>query len=172
MEHNRKEDRIYSLIPAFSFRVSFSGGIELDNIPFAEVSGIRVELPYEEVWDGGVNNVSYKLPKQIKLDNLVLKRGAIPHPDKFVEWCEKAIYYFDFNPCSVSVMLVDGDTQIKGWEFKNAYPVKFETSTLDAVKNEIVVETVELVYSEIKTIPSPETEKLNSIVNKTIVAGK
>ena len=69
-------------------------------------------------------------------------------------------------------MLVDGDTQIKGWEFKNAYPVKFETSTLDAVKNEIVVETVELVYSEIKTIPSPETEKLNSIVNKTIVADK
>ena len=92
MAQTKKEDEIYSLLPAFSFRVDFSGGVEAENIPFTEVSGIKVDIPYEEVWGGGENNHVFKLPKPVKLPNLVLKKGTVPHPNKFIAWCEKTIY--------------------------------------------------------------------------------
>ncbi len=149
-EKNRKENEIYSLIPAFSFRVSFSGALEVDNVPFVEVSGINMEIPYDEISEGGVNNTVYKLPKPIKLLNLVLKKGAMPKPNEFLHWCNKAIYDFQFEPCNVKVDLVNGDEIIKYWDIKNAYPVKLNISSFDANKNEIVIETIELAYSEVK----------------------
>ncbi len=117
-EKNRKENEIYSLIPAFSFRVSFSGALEVDNVPFVEVSGINMEIPYDEISEGGVNNTVYKLPKPIKLLNLVLKKGAMPKPDNFLRWCNNAIYHFQFEPCMVTIALVNGDEIIKDWNLK------------------------------------------------------
>lgn len=167
-DDNRKENEIYSLIPAFSFRVSLEDGVSAEDIPFEEVSGIRAEIQYEEVVDGGVNNTSYKLPKPIKYPNLVLKRGSMPQTDEFVEWCENAIYYFIFKPCTVKVELVNGDQTIKGWKFKNAYPVKFESTDLGAQKNEIIIETVELAYSSMEVIPSNKAQQKDSIASKIV----
>ncbi len=165
---NRKEDEIYSLVPAFSFRVDFVDGVKADNVSFAEVSGIRADIPCEEVWSGGENDWVYKLPKPVKLSNLVLKKGILPHPNEFVVWCQKAIYEFEFVPATMIVSLVGGDdTMIKAWEITNAYPVRFEASSFDANKNEIVIETIELAYSKIQLYKSPETEDIDNINSKT-----
>ena len=56
---------------------------------------------------------------------------------------------------------------IKSWEISNAYPVRFEASSFDANKNEIVIETVELAYSKIHLYKSPETEDIDNINSKT-----
>lgn len=164
---DRKEEEIYSLIPAFSFRVDFGEGVDADNIPFVEVSGIQVDIPYDEVWGGGENNRVYKLPKSVKLPNLVLKKGVVPHPNKFVAWCENAIYNFEFQPVTVTVSLVNGDEAVKSWEFSHAYPVKFEVSSFDANKNELVIETIELAYAEVRLNNSPESKPLKDILEKT-----
>ena len=164
----RKENEIYSLVPAFSFRVDFVDGLKAENVSFSEVSGLRVDIPCEEVSSGGENDWIYKLPKPVKLSNLILKKGILPHPNEFVAWCKKAIYEFEFVPATIIVSLIgEDDTMIKSWEISNAYPVKFEASSFDANKNEIVIETVELAYSKIHLYKSPETEDIDNINSKT-----
>lgn len=172
-EKNRKEDQIYSLVPAFSFRVDFLDGVKADNVSFTEVSGIKIDIPFEEVRSGGENDIVYKLPKPVRLSNLVLKRGILPHPNEFVAWCQKAIYEFEFVPATVIVSLVGkNDTMIKAWEISDAYPVKFEASSFDANKNELVIETVELAYSKIRLFKSPEADVIDKISSKTKTKSK
>ena len=109
MENKKKEDQQYSLIPAYNFKVGFDGASKDEELSFSEASGIRSEIQYEEIWEGGVNNTSYKLPKAVKFPHLVLKKGSVPQTDSFVQWCEKAIYSLVFEPHTVQVVLNDGD---------------------------------------------------------------
>ena len=85
MENKKKEDQQYSLIPAYNFKVGFDGASKDEELSFSEASGIRSEIQYEEIWEGGVNNTSYKLPKAVKFPHLVLKKGSVPQTDSYLQ---------------------------------------------------------------------------------------
>ena len=109
------------------------------------------ELQTEDVVCAGENRYVYHLPKPAKTKNLVLKHAFDKQPSDIVKWADDAIYKFKFRLYDVIVELVDeNDETVKVWYFCEAYPIKLSYSDLNASKNEIVIETLELAYKYTK----------------------
>ena len=150
----------YAYIPAFYFKVAFLElGVEIGDIEtrFQEVSGIQEEMTVEEIEEGGINEYVHKLPKRTKFSNLVLKRALSTVPSVIAKWADNAILNYKFQLCQVNVSLMkavkaDKETkyeEVKTWHFFGAYPVKIQWSDLNAQKNDLVIETLELAFRNV-----------------------
>ncbi|MDR0757631.1 MAG: phage tail protein [Tannerella sp.] len=140
---------MWDLPVAFYFRVTIDG----EEFPFKEVSGLSVEMETENIKEGGVNDFEYKLPKQIKHGNLVLKRALAPVSSGNVQWIKQWIEN-DFSTLpktkNIVVSLIDADQKPKAsWTCTDAYPVKWEAENFDAEKNVLAVEAIEFVYKRL-----------------------
>jgi len=137
--------------------VSFYFQVEFENetaVPFKEVSGLSVELETETIQEGGVNEHDYKLPKQIKHANLVLKRALLPLSNSLETWICNCLGN-DFSQSivtkNISVKLLDEKGEpLRGWVCSGAYPVKWDIESFEAEKNAVVIESVEFTYLEQK----------------------
>lgn len=144
---------MYYPLVGFYFTVTLpESGNDID-AAFQEVSGINIEMDLMDHKEGGNNNFVWKLPKPPKYDRLKLSRGVMLRSSVFRDWCQTCLInnYDLSNPIvlkNVTVMLLDpeGRPAMK-WTFYNAYPVKWSLSDLDAIKNQILVETVELTFT-------------------------
>lgn len=136
---------------AFYFRVEFHGGNNIPDTSFAEVAGLSVELETEALREGGENNFVHNLPLRLKQGRLVLKRALEPLDNKLENWVMRNLeggFSQGFSPLNISILLMDGSgSPLAQWMCDNAYPVKWEISSLDARKNELVIETLELSYN-------------------------
>jgi len=135
-------------LAGFHFLVTFMGvdGQTANDISFQEVSGLTFELETEEVKEGGENRFSHKLPMPAKYSNLVLKRGTMRNTG-LLKWFKNAIQNFQFKPVTLNVALLNENHEpVMSWNFVNAYPVKWSVSDLDAGKNEVMIDTLELSY--------------------------
>jgi phage tail-like protein len=131
--------------PAFTGRFKF----KLDNIDigmFTEVSGLSVQIDVEELVEGGQNQFVHKLPGRMKWPNLVLKRGYTGDHELY-DWAAARTDNGDVIRRQIAITLMDqAGNPVKRWEFTNAWPVKWELSELDASKNEVSIETIEIAH--------------------------
>lgn len=134
-------------LPAFCFKV------QIDDIPneifFKSVGGLKFETEVVDYRAGGVNNSTYKLVGATKWPNIVLKRGFTTEQAQLVEWRNQWLSREVRRRERKNGTIIQLDTQLneKGkWEFVEAWPVKWELSELDAAKNEIAIETLELAH--------------------------
>lgn len=135
---------------SFYFKVEFSGITGNPNSSvdtrFQEVTGFTAEIVTEELQEGGENRFTYRVPKNAKYGNLVLKRGVMMNTG-LTEWVSDAIDNFKFNPANVVVTLLNEEGQpLVSWDFFMVYPVKWSTSDLKAQDNALLIETLELAY--------------------------
>ena len=141
----------FELPVAFYFTVAMAGGaIPVPDAAFKEVSGIGSELEVETVTEGGENRFQHKLPKTVKQQNLVLKRGLSNMLSGLVIWCKATLEGDHILPIQtqiVTVSLMNAlGLPIRVWIFDRAYPIKWSVGGFDAMKNELAVETIELAY--------------------------
>lgn len=138
----------------FYFKVEFvnvAGASNDTEQRFQEVSGLSVEVETEEVRDGGENRFVYKLPKQAKYPNLVLKRGLLKST-ALLKWFKSAMNaYFTvpaiFQPSDILITLLDdAGKPYAVWSVVQAYPLKWSTSDFKSTDNSVVVETIEFAY--------------------------
>ena len=141
-----------AVIPTYHFLVSFLDQGGQDKISFRDVSGFDSELQVEEVASGGENGVNYKLPKSVRYGNLKLSRALRSgNLDRITQWAEKAIQDFDISFKTVVVSLLNEKQEtVRSWRFTDAYPVKLTFNELNATKNDLVIETLELAYKFMK----------------------
>jgi phage tail-like protein len=141
---------------AFYFKVSFPGSSEIEDTSFKEVSGINTELDVESVEEGGENRFSHQLPKRAKHNNLVLKRGLTTSSSNLYKWVKENIegdFSALFTTKMVQIDMLNEEGQaLYSWTCDNAYPIKWEIDGLDANKNEVVIETIELAYNTLNRI--------------------
>ncbi len=137
-------------ITGFYFRLSFPLELGLFDTSFKEVSGMSMEMGTEEIAEGGENRFKHRVPTGAKYQNLVLKRGLTTSVSALSLWCESTIgggLSSSITTQTILVSLMDeSGFPIKNWSFVNAWPVKWEFSPLDSMKNEIVIETLEFTY--------------------------
>ncbi|WP_306115285.1 MULTISPECIES: phage tail protein [unclassified Roseovarius] len=137
---------------AFRFNVSFaspSGTV----VVFQEVSGLEADLGTEPVVEGGENRFVHALPGVAKHGNLVLKRGMSEGSALLVTWCRDTLEGgfdkpIEVHDLEVSLVNDEGDA-VAIWVIQQAYPVKMQAAGFDAMKNELMIETIELAYSKI-----------------------
>jgi len=137
-------------LPGFYFRLTFPLELGLADTSFKEVSGMSMEMGIEEIAEGGENRFKHRVPTGAKYQNLVLKRGVTSSISLLSLWCEATIgggLSSTIITQTVILSLLDEDSfPIKNWSFINAWPVKWEFSPLDSMKNEILIESLELSY--------------------------
>ncbi len=136
----------------YHFLVSFDGLIESPmDFRFQSVSGLSAEIEYEEVREGGVNQYSHQLPVRSKFPELVLKRGMFLG-SQVVRWIDDALNNFTFRPINMRITLMnEKHAPLQIWNVIHVLPKKLETSSFNAERSELVVETITLSYNYYKT---------------------
>lgn len=143
--------------PGFYFRVTVlgAGGLaaELTGVDasFQEVSGIESRWDTEEVAEGGENRFVHRLPRPAKYSDLVLKRGLVYRDSFFAEWVGQSIGSSLTLPLITQNLLVtllgaEGDPLV-AWVFVNAWPLRWEVTGLDSLRNELATERLEFAYN-------------------------
>lgn len=137
----------------FRFAVVFLvGGLAPNplDIRFQKVSGLQAKIEVDSVGEGGQNLYSHRLPRRVSYDNLVLERGFVTGSLLNAEFMA-AMSLFRFTPGNVMVTLLDErGLPISAWMFLKAYPVRWATADLDANDEKIVIDTLELAYTQMQ----------------------
>ena len=133
--------------PAFHFEVEIDGS----TYPFRSCSGLKSETKPVTVEEGGVNTHVHQLVGQTSFPPLTLKQG----------FCDAAspLYnmYLDFTANEAkpgqgkkrfngSIRQIGPNGTAAKWVFNKAWISKWEGPDLDATKNEISIESIEIVH--------------------------
>jgi len=123
---------------------------------FTQISGLGVQLNYTPVRSGGYNNEVYHLPGGVNRGALTLKRGLASFASPLMQWCLGTASGSNFiEPKTIVVMLQDKNPNyppVMTWMLYNAIPVKWEIDELDAKKSDIVIESIEIVFSNMDVV--------------------
>ncbi|MHA7129192.1 phage tail protein [Algoriphagus namhaensis] len=137
----------YAPPTAFYFKVKFFKYDEMES-SFQEVSGLKVTVKVTEKKEGGDNDYVHYLPNPPVFTDLVLKRCLLSN-SKLTTWCQDALERFKFEPLDMQIILLGPDgVNMASWTVHRAYPISWELSVLNSLKNELVVETLTLKYNK------------------------
>jgi phage tail-like protein len=153
---------------AYFFEVT----IDQENIayPFRSCSGLKIESTVVELEEGGFNLTTRKLIGRTKFPNIVLKRGFCGPLSAL--YALKMRFMNDLPGGSPKDTRWVGPNRISGvitqkgpngsctkWRFLNGWVCKWEGPDLDATKNEISIETVEIAHEGLYMLPDTSEQK-------------
>lgn len=128
---------------------SYSFLVEIDGVAsaaFKSVSGLGAEAEVIEYREGSDPvSSSRKLPGRVKYPNVTLKRGLTASRDLWQWWETVADGAVQRRNVAI-VLLDDSRTPVLRWLLRNAWIARIEASELEASKNEVAVESVELAH--------------------------
>lgn len=137
-------------LAGFRFKVEFSGKNTDMDMSFREVGGLKMQFETEDMREGGEYAFTYRLPVRVKQPNLVLKRGLLKGSE-LSRWVRDALEDFKIRPLLVTISLLGEDGQpLMVWQAHQAWPVSWEIGGLNAMQNEVIVETLELAYAHLR----------------------
>lgn len=141
------------LLLGFRFGVFFlsAGAVpsQLD-VRFQKVRGLSTSVVTTELSEGGQNMYRHHLPDGIKQGTLTLERGMTARSRLTLD-VNDMLSTFRFSPSDVLITLLgDLNTPVAAWLFAKAFPVKWETSDLDASQEHVLIDKLELAYARMK----------------------
>jgi phage tail-like protein len=133
--------------------LDFNFVVEIDDVASA---GFReAELPAGQIevvaYREGTDRASAArlLPGRVEYGPLVLRRGFAGDATLFQWW--QAVAHGTLDRRSVSVVLLDEQRQeVARWNLRRAWPTKYASPSLNALGNEVAVETLELAHEGIE----------------------
>jgi phage tail-like protein len=112
---------------------------------FSEISGIGAEIEVYTYEEGGANDFTWKLPKQVKYPNVVLKYGMTD--DKTLEeWIQRFLSTGNRAEVKISTLASFGAEPTQRWVLYDAWPVKWTGPTFSATQNQVALETLEIAH--------------------------
>jgi len=135
---------------AFCFKVTISSeGIDKATGFFKSVGGLSYETEVVDYKEAGANFTTHKLVGATKWKNITLKRGF--SGTELIKWREKWLQEGPKKRVTGTIEQLDTEGNVKAkWTFSEAWPVKWELSELDASKNEVSIETLEIAHEGLK----------------------
>jgi phage tail-like protein len=130
-------------LPKFHFQVEWGG----DKIGFTEVSGLEVTTDVIEYRDGASPEFhKIKMAGMQKFSNITLKRGRFAKNNQFFAWWnQQQMNKPERRDITIS-LLNENHEPVFVWKVKQAWPIKVNAGDLGADKNEVMIETIELVH--------------------------
>jgi len=111
---------------------------------FSECSGLQVDMDAFEYPEGGENTYYHRFRGRAKYPNLVLKRGVTSEP-ALMQWIldcqEKTVRH----PIAVKLCAADASV-VRTWNFRDAFPVKWQGPNLNAGSSSVATETLEIAH--------------------------
>jgi phage tail-like protein len=133
--------------------LDFNFRVEIDNIAAAAFR--EAELP-----EGRIGAVAYRdgtdrtsaarlLPGRVEYGPLILRRGFAGDASLFEWW--QAVSQGALDRRNVAVILLDEQGQdVARWHLRRAWPTKYAAPSLNALGNEVAIETLELAHEGIE----------------------
>jgi phage tail-like protein len=135
-------------LPAFCFRVTISiTGCGSGEAYFKSVGGLKYETEVTDYRAGGVNHSTYKLVGATKWPNIVLKRGYTGSAE-LLDWRNAWLSPTGAKTrATITIEALDTQLATKAtFTFVEGWPTKWELSDMDAGKNEVAIETLEIAH--------------------------
>lgn len=128
--------------------VAFRFEVRLDETSvggFSECTGLQLETEVEDYSEGGFNTHLHRFPGRTKQSNIILKRGVVDR--ELYDWYLRLVRgKVEFRTGSIIVQDPSGGTEEMSWEFKRAFPCKWNGPDLNASQSSVAVETLELCH--------------------------
>jgi phage tail-like protein len=139
--------------PNYNFLVDLgTGESESVQAGFTQVVLPEIQVEVMEYRSGNERgSASRKLPGRVSYGDLVLKRGVIGALDLY-EWINQ-VRQGDVNARrNVRIQLQNEDrtATVLTWMFRNTFPVEFSFSELDAVEEDVLIETLILAVESME----------------------
>ena len=135
---------------AFHFQVEFQWEGNKASASFAEVDGLGQEL----VFENGKDQAGIRLPEDVRVNDLVLRRALEAINEKITAWVKNTFRFKSgakIKPCNMTVTLLDEKNKIAAsWICTRVIPVKWSMAPLNASESKIAIETITLKYEEIR----------------------
>lgn len=127
----------------------------IEQASFQECTGLQIQTEVFEYKEGGLNSYSHRLPGRTTYTNVTLKWGSTDSPD-LLDWYNKLITTEKKADAKrhVSIIQYDGQpVEVRRWNLKFAYPVKWVGPSFNAATSALSIETLELAFSEFEFKP-------------------
>ena len=162
----------YEAFGAYYFRVDlYKPGTSdvMGSYPFRSCSGLKSEAAVVELEEGGFNGTTRKLIGRTKFPNIVLKQGLCsPNSDL---WKLRLSFMNDGesqdikkkgrvtpNRISGTITQLGPNGAEAKWLFVSGWVCKWEGPDLDASKNEVSIESIEIAHEGLMMLPGKEAK--------------
>lgn len=128
---------------AYNFKLEIRGVTEAH---FTACSGLCVEIDAIEYREAGHGEVILKIPGQVHYGDVTLQFGLTKSTEIW-KWLMTAVQG-KVQRKNVSVIMVDADgvTEVLRWNLSNAWPSKWQGASLNALCQEVAIESITLVF--------------------------
>jgi len=134
-------------LPNFHFEVNWGG----TRIGFSKISGLEVATSVIEYREGSylIYNTT-KQPGRTIYSNIVLERGIFLNDFDFFTWWQKTYNFQEksqsFRRDVIISLLDDAHNPVMIWKVLNAWPCRVRWSELNAMDNQVMMESLELTH--------------------------
>lgn len=131
---------------------AFNFLVEIDGVTvagFSELTGLNTETDVIEYRTGDLDITVKKLPGLKKFGNITLKRGFTDSRELW-EWRKRVLDGRTERQSGSIVLLNEAREPAVRWNFREAWPRKWEGPAFNAKTNEVAVETLEIVCEGIE----------------------
>ena len=130
----------------FRFQVEIDG---ITSSRFLECTGLGSEVAVIEYREGGDPTAVRKLPGRASFSDITLKRGITESHDLY-DWHRSLLQGQIDRRNGKIILLDDGGAEVVRWVFREAWPRKWEGPELNAMNNEVAIETFVLTCESIE----------------------
>jgi phage tail-like protein len=134
-------------LPNFHFEVNWGG----TRIGFSKITGLEVATSVIEYREGSylIYNTT-KQPGRTLYSNVILERGIFLNDFDFFTWWQRTYNFQDknlqFRRDVLISLLDDTHNPVMVWKLLNAWPCKVKWSELNAIDNQVMMESLELTH--------------------------
>jgi phage tail-like protein len=130
-------------LPKFYFEVKVAD----KELFFSEVTGLSTEVEVLDYRHGKSKQFSpFKMPGMAKVSDVTFKKGVFNKDFTLFNWFnEIKLNTIQRKTVVISLLNEKGASEIV-WELTNAFPIKFDSTDLNAKGNEVAIETLVLAH--------------------------
>ena len=122
--------------------------VQLDELivaGFTTVEGLEVELETEAYEEGGTNAYTHTLPTRVSHGTVTLARG-VGDSDELWTWMQAGIEGPPERKTGQIILQNASGESVRGWEFRDGFPVRWEGPELAADRSDIAIERLEIAH--------------------------
>lgn len=132
---------------AYNFRLEIQG---IESARFTECLGLGIKIQSIQYREGGISQVVHHLPGPVRYGEVELRYGLTSSPQLW-EWFTAACAGNVLRKnVSVVVLRPDGVQEAMRWNLESAWPCEWRGAALDALGQEVAIETLKLVYESLE----------------------
>jgi len=131
----------------YNFKLEVQGVVQGH---FAECSGIGIKINAYSYREGGNCQVTHRIPGAVEYADLTLRYG-LTKSSALWNWFME-IVKGQVNRRNISIVVYDSDcsTEAVRWNLIDAWPSQWNGAPLNALGNEVAIESMTLVFEQIE----------------------